>query len=189
MEDSIKKLLIFSVGAAIGVAASWKYFKTKYETIANEEINSVKETFSRQRKNEKYNKVEEIEHKPEPEVNKNAEKYSKILADLKYTNEETEEDEGDDNMKGPYVIPPDEFGDYYEYDTVELTYYADGVVEDDEGNVLDDADIEDKIGKESLEHFGEWEDDSVYVRNEKLQTDYQILADERNYPDVFDSAY
>ena len=40
------------------------------------------------------------------------------------------------------------------------------------------------VGKESLNHFGEYEDDSVFVRNDRLKRDYEILLDQRNYSDV-----
>lgn len=41
------------------------------------------------------------------------------------------------------------------------------------------------IGDDALGHFGEYEDDSVFVRNDEEQTDYEILLDGRNYHDVY----
>ena len=83
---------------------------------------------------------------------------------------------------GPYVISPDEFGNEFDYEEVSLTYYADGVLTDDQDNIIED--VEGLVGLDSLNHFGEYEDDSVFVRNDALQTDYEILADLRNYSDV-----
>ena len=40
------------------------------------------------------------------------------------------------------------------------------------------------VGEESLNHFGEYEDDSVFVRSDRLKCDYEILLDQRNYSDV-----
>ena len=40
---------------------------------------------------------------------------------------------------------------------------------------------DDVVGMESLTHFGEYEDDSVFVRNDRLKCDYEILMDERTY--------
>ena len=48
--SSLNKVLIFTAGVAIGVAASWKFFENKYKKIAQEEIDSVKEVFSRREK-------------------------------------------------------------------------------------------------------------------------------------------
>ena len=43
--------------------------------------------------------------------------------------------------------------------------------------------IEETVG-DALEHFGEYEDDSVFVRNEENMCDYEILLDQRTYSDV-----
>ena len=40
------------------------------------------------------------------------------------------------------------------------------------------------VGLESLAHFGEYEDDSVFVRNDRLKCDYEILLDQRTCSDV-----
>ena len=45
MNDILNKAFIFAAGAIIGSAVTWKIVKTKYEQIANEEIESVKERF------------------------------------------------------------------------------------------------------------------------------------------------
>lgn len=42
-----KDIAIFTVGAAIGVGASAMFFKKKYEAFANEEIESVKDTYNK----------------------------------------------------------------------------------------------------------------------------------------------
>ena len=44
--------------------------------------------------------------------------------------------------------------------------------------------VDDVVGVDSLTHFGEYEEDSVFVRNDLLQTDYEILRDPRKYSDV-----
>lgn len=43
------------------------------------------------------------------------------------------------------------------------------------------------LGGDSLEHFGEYEDDSVYVRNDAKKCDYEILLDQRNYQEIFET--
>lgn len=180
-------IFAFSLGAAIGSLVTWKMLKTKYEKIAQEEIDSVKEVFSRHR----YNGPEQSDEEPvdcEKEAEsddheKSMKEYDQIVK--KYTNEKSDSVNKDSIYdKKPYVIAPEEFGELDNYETESLTYYySDGVLTDDFDNVI--SDVEDMIGVESLEHFGEYEDDSVYVRNEKYQCDYEILLDNRNYSDVF----
>ena len=82
----------------------------------------------------------------------------------------------------PYVISPDEFSENEDYETESLTYYSDGILADDRDNIID---IDMVVGRESLNHFGEYEDDSVFVRNEELKTDYEILLDTRRYSDIY----
>ena len=66
-----------------------------------------------------------------------------------------------------------------------LTYTADGVLLDDMNEIVDD--IEEVVGEDSLEHFGEYEDDPVYVRNDAKKCDYEILLDQRNYQEIFET--
>ena len=56
------------------------------------------------------------------------------------------------------------------------------VLVDDGGDKIEDVD--DVVGMESLTNFGEFEDDSVFVRNDRLRCDYEILMDERTYSEA-----
>ena len=84
----------------------------------------------------------------------------------------------------PYVISPDDFGELDGYETSSLTYYADGVLEDDYYVVIEEDAVDDMVGIESLEHFGDYENDTVFVRNEKLKTDFEIQRDLRKYSEI-----
>lgn len=180
MKSNMINFLMFAVGAAIGSAVTWKLVKTKYERIADEEIESVKEVFSRRNKKEK--ESEEIEHETVAHMLEtkpdDVSKYSDMLEELKYN------EKGENDMKNadPYVISPDEFAELDDYQTISLNYYADGVVADDIDEVVEN--VGSLIGWDSLNHFGEYEDYSVFVRNDALKTDFEILLDTRNYSDV-----
>ena len=91
-------------------------------------------------------------------------------------------DVGKEDKPAPYVISPDEFGGVEEYEKISLSYYADGILADDDDEVMENAD--EIVGLDSLTHFGEYEDDSVFVRNDVMKCDYEILLDHRNYKDV-----
>ena len=54
---------------------------------------------------------------------------------------------------------------------------------DDDNNIIEDVD--NIIGLDSLNHFGEYEADSVHVRNDKKKTDYEILLDEEKYSNLY----
>lgn len=186
MNNTINKIFIFSAGVAIGVAASWKFFETKYKKIAQEEIDSVKEVFS-----VKKNESEQTNTKPmtrmsikeAKEKEQELDEYNDLMNDLGYTNKE----KGEDNVcKDPYIISPEEFGELADYDTESLTYFdSNNILTDDFENPIED--IGAMVVEDFAEHFGEYEDDSVFVRNEYRKTDYEILRDERNFKDVHNS--
>ena len=79
----------------------------------------------------------------------------------------------------PYVITPEEFGELADYQTISLTYWHDAVLTDDYDEIIDNPD--DIVGEDFADHFGEYEDDSVFVRNDARKTDYEILLDNRDY--------
>lgn len=184
-------LLIFLCGVVVGAIATYKRAESKYKKIADEEIESVKEAYKKQSLKAKiYPDEKTEENNPTiPNVMANAEKekelsdYSKKVGDLGYTNYSDIELR---NESKPYVIHPNEVGEKEEegYSIVSLTYYADGVVTDDDDEVLDD--IAGTITEEALTHFGEYEDDSVYVRNDRLKIDYEILLDQRTYAEILE---
>ena len=62
--------------------------------------------------------------------------------------------------------------------SISLTYFADGVLADEYGVIVDN--VEEIVG-DGLNHFGEYEEDAVYVRNDAKRCDYEILKDERKY--------
>lgn len=188
-------LAIFAIGAAIGSAATWYISKKRYEQAIQEEIDSVKQAFNYKktvdemvdgfRKGFKEG-IEKFEEKTKNENNEIKEKidvveYAKRLNQESYTDYSSKSEEKDEDF-APVVIPPEEFGEYFDYDKISLTYYADHVLVDENDELIED--VEGCVGFDSLNHFGEYEDDSVFVRNDRLKTYYEILLDLRTYSDV-----
>lgn len=181
--SKLKGILAFAAGATIGSVVTWKLIKKKYELIAQEEIDSVIDEFTkRQNKSVKLAEkaldfVEEV--KEEAKVDKKDQE--NLVKELGYVS--SSEDVKKQHVKHPkvYVIAPEISGDC-DYEIISLTYYKDGVLAYDDGEVIDNVD---EIVGDFSAHFGEYEDDSVWVRNITLETDYEILADYRKYSDVF----
>jgi hypothetical protein len=172
-------------GAAVGIAGTWKYFRYKYERIAQEEIDSVKKVFS-SRENDSIKSVSANieESKPSGNEKPSITEYVAKLQKNGYVNYSDMKSEVKEEVltDGSYIIAPETFMEYDEYDHVSLTYYADGVLTDENDEIIED--VEELIGADSLDHFGEFEDDSVYVRNDGRKIDYEILKDRRLYSDV-----
>ena len=196
----MNKIIIFALGATAGSVVTWALVKEKYKRIADEEINFIVEHY-----HEKINSVDE-----EPEIN-NDEKTKRGIFEKETVNELTsiKEDESvftdeekedykeqledygytcdvaqPDDYTKPYVISPEEFGELAEggYKTISLMYFSDFILAADDGEIVSDP--ENIIG-DALNHFGEYEDDCVHVRNEKLECDYEILLSEKTFSEVY----
>lgn len=182
---SIKIGLSFVLGAAVGSGTTFYFLKSYFEKREEENVQSVKDTLEQIYKKEVDEKKEEIDEVfEEPEFvmdeteNVDAIEYAKILAKNRYAskNEDTEKKER------PYVISPKDFGEYEEYTKISLLYTADSVLLDENYEPIENPNS--SVGLASLEHFGEYEDDAVHVRNDRLKADYEILVDPRTYDEI-----
>lgn len=166
---------MFMAGLTIGSASTWLCLKKRYEQITQEEIDSVKAVFAekkpemviRKKENEnldKDNKIKADQAKLKPDLIN----YAAKLAEEGYTNyastnNKNVKEEKVNMVAKPYVISP-------------------GVLADESDEIVDD--IDETVGADFADHFGEYEDDSVFVRNDRLKCDYEVLRDNRSYSDV-----
>lgn len=184
---------MFLAGATVGAAGAWFYCKRYYEQIAQEEIDSVKAAFA-ERKPDALKNTKNFEDSTDD--NKKKANMAKLKPDLVdyaaklqaegYTNysahnEKNNNEEAETVVDKPRVISPDEYGDC-DYTTISLTYYSDGVLADDEDEIVEN--IEDTVGADFAEHFGDYEMDSVHIRNDRRKCDYEICKDNRSYTTV-----
>lgn len=196
----------FVAGLTIGAAGAWYYLKDKYAKLAEEEIASVKAAYAKREKPTTEEKAghfhqnctdcplanikngeQTLEAVSLVNAAKNMDKgsiteYTQRLQEAGYKDYSRTIDEKPSGTPGevPYVISPDEFGELEDYTKVSLTYFADGVLADECGEIVDD--VEEIIG-DGLDHFGEYEDDSVFVRSDAKRCDYEILKDLRDFSD------
>jgi len=166
--NKIDAIFSFILGAAAGSVVTWEVVKYKFDLGPYEDI--IEEGGS---ENSELTSVEGIKG-----VKKNA---KNIIETQEYVAYNKEEDESMNNT-GPYVITPDEY-DCSDYEPTTLNYYADGVLTDIYDNKIDN--IDDMVGLESLDHFGEYEEDTVYVRDDSKKVDYEILRNTEEYYDLY----
>lgn len=179
----LKTGLAFMLGAAVGAAFSAYYLNDYYAKREEESVESVKESLEKRYEERSAKKHPETDDKKtfvEPEFETNEEyvdamEYAKIIAKNRYKAKESDREK-------PYVISPEDFGEMEGYTKISLFYTADHILLDENYDRLERPRT--TVGLESLEHFGEYEDDSVYVRNDRLKTDYEILADLRTYDEI-----
>ena len=187
MNNLVRDSLFFISGAAIASFVTYKIVEKKFKNIADEEIASVKEMCERKLKKAELDKNDEVKTTEvstttlEWKHDKNINPYSSLVNDLGYSNNKKEEKEEmavDYNIE---VIPPEDFNEYG-YKSETLTYYKDKVLTFDTDEKI--TDINKYVGPDALNTFGEYEDDSVFVRNHDLKTDFEILLDNRRYSEV-----
>ena len=192
----MKNLLCFVTGAVIGSVVTWKLIEKKYKDLADEEIESVIETFKNRKPRITKDEVKETVEKVINKWKDPKETVENIVTAERYSIENEEEIDEDDESNytidvdpgveviTPYVITPEQFGEYNEYGTKTLTYYADNVLTDEIDNPITLDEMVTMIGPDALDHFGEYEDDSVYIRDETNEMDYEILKSEKMFSEI-----
>ena len=182
----MKGLFIFAAGLAIGAVAGACVIKNKVLADAKEEIEEVREYYRSKAGETTDEVVEEVKEVVEEvkevvqEIKNGSDKrtyvnYNKLASTYKPQEEPTRFDD-------PFIIDPSEFGEDPEYDTMTLTYFADGVLVDDVDEVVEEPDI--VVGLENLKIFEEFGATSIYVRNDIYKTDYEVIRDDWSYSDI-----
>lgn len=192
-------LAMFLSGVTVGAAGAWLYLKKHYERLAQEEIDSVKAVFTERKSNlTENNTCKEQEHQHMADIAKlkpDLVDYAAKLQTMGYTNytehskkASKEEKKGMPMEDKPHVISPDEYGEREDYTQISLIYYAgDEVLTDEEDEPV--SDLDDIVGADFADHFGEYEDDSVFIRNDRMKCDYEILKDHRSFADVYEGSH
>lgn len=187
MNRILSNILLFTAGAAVGSLVTWRYFKSKYEVVEDEIEEKTEEAEGESEEED----PEVLESKSNYGKKPPLKEYVKMVESNGYVPkthmEEVEEEiangEWDDkDVYEPYIIRPEEYGELHAYETLSLNYYADGVLTDELDNPIED--VESLVPADFADHFGEYEDDVVHVRNDNLECDYEILRDLRKFTDV-----
>lgn len=182
-QDLLSNALIFMTGVAVGSLATYAIVKYKNREVEYEEIapEATKDENAPVQEPDANKPVTKPNLGPLKKDEENMIRYNKVLQKAGYT--EQDETEEDDYMNGPHVIAADEFAEEETYDTVTLYCYADGVLTDENDEIIDD--VEGTVGKESLRTFEVDGYDSVFVRNDEKETYYEVLRDKRRYFDIY----
>ena len=183
-----REFLSFVIGLAIGVVSSALYFRGKTQ----EEVDEVRSFYLSkvgENENEENTETESVEDKVFREFNATKPEirdYINTLRERKYVDYSKTAEPDDSSAKvpeviaDPYVISIDDFGQEEGYDTITLTAYSDGTI----ANYADDEleDPESTIGEDILSKFGD--EDVVYIRNDRLKADFEVVRDNRTYVEV-----
>lgn len=188
MNRTLSSVLLFAAGVVVGSAVTWKIFKSKYEIIdedyCEEDVDESEDEEDPVEDTDRFADESDVETKSTVNKKPPLKEYVEMVKQLSYSDVEAY-DEEDEDVYEPYIIRPEEFGELHAYETLSLNYYADGVLTDDLDNRIED--VEGMVPADFADYFGEndGDEDSVFVRNDERQCDYEILRDTRNFADVF----
>ena len=174
MNNKLIGIIAFSLGAVAGSLVTWKVLKEKYE-----EVIEAEEIFSK-RDNDKDIQCDKENNDKNDDETESFDDAVKIIKE----NEYVDKDEEVKNLNEPYVIAPEEYGEIEDYDLITLIYYDDGYLADEMDKVVDD--IENTVGEDFHTHFGEYEEDTVFIRNDVRRVDYEIQRDYAKYKEIME---
>lgn len=204
LRKSTAGLITYFLGATLGGASTILFLKGKYRREAEAEIEEIRKVYRERldRYKPNHKKKDISSDKPNVEVfdmkSFHSDVQNIITKERRYTSSAPEikpvevEEETEVESTVPYAISPDEFNTKNDYSVVFLTYYADGILVDDAGDIVSIASgypEEDgysalDMPEEILDHMGEYIEDVVYCRDDNLGIDYEITSDPRNYSDI-----
>ena len=211
MKINLKEMLFFGAGACIGASASYIFLKKRYEKI-NEVVDEKDEAIAdeiaaaRERKMQRVGMAPKTPYRdgdtvvPKRGIRQEVIKSYEADTDAREAFDQTELDwlkDQEEYLKyegistrytgdRPYVISDEQFNEENDhFDKISLTYYEDNCILADEGDEIV-TDIDGTVGRENLDKFGELSDDPevVYVRNEKIAVDYEIIRLSKSYSDT-----
>lgn len=196
MNSTLKNLMIFFAGGTAGAVAAGLIVKTYYDKHMQEEIDSVKEAYGRERpiftKKEysdeapKEPNVIEFKNSDEPirrEVDTHKTNYVEYATRVDAQDYGRELNFDPDSDVVAYVISDTEFGEMEDegYHEMSLVYYIDDILADYQDDEIIEN-VEGAIGTDWKKAFDKGED-IVYVRNDRRMCDYEILRSEKSYKD------
>ena len=179
----MKKGFIFLGGLITGAAITYFAMKNKCEEYIQKEIKEVKDELHNRHNDDVENDVidvEETEEVNDTEYVENHQEYNEIANEYAPENEvEITEIEREDDPRFTHIVTPEDFGSIEGYDYDSLYWHPNNVVTNNtDTEIIDEDELYNLVGmswSEIESHFGEYEEDTVFVRNNDLKCDYEIL--------------
>lgn len=200
-------IISFFAGVFAGGFGLYIFKMNKYDQDFQKKLKEMKDYYSKNKKEEKPATEKIVEETPiitEPERKDMMEEARKIASDEGYykkrygiVSDEDDDEEDDEEItehyesflqddvtaQKPYLIEPNQFGDQEMYEMETWSKYLDNVITNGDDLPMNDESIEHCVSKDAIAQLDSSDDDSVFVRNEALKTDYQIIKVIRRYAD------
>ena len=178
-------ILLFFAGVGVGYGLCYLVLKKRFEERLDAQTEAMNQAFDRELRERGFEitaePLNERASTPDAKIFRSEIKKHNYDSFFKATEEGKEAPEASESPKEggivePYIISAQQFATDGILEKVTLTYYinADLVCEEDE--LVDDPNS--IIGYDFMNHFHDDEEGVVYVRNEKLGTDYEVILDD-----------
>lgn len=191
--EKIKTPLIFVAGIAVGAVGMWFGVKEKYRLHAQEEIDSVKETFARINQ-EAMEKAAAAKNKPDISI------YTQVLqkSDSDEASVSTKiegddpviEDDAESNEGYLYEITQSEFANYTNDRTrITVTRFMDDIFVDEMYGQIDPREfldkklilLDDNTPVDPIDYIRKMSKDEICIRNFDLNMDIDVYTEDRTY--------
>lgn len=175
----------FIAGVVSGAAVAGYYFKKKYEERLDAEVRSVKESFGRvysgkkdsDHSDDESNSITEDDSIIKRNVDTSKTDYTKCFDNPSVEPIDVKIDDGTQKEKlepgeYPYVLDDYEYMQDDESTKIELLYFSDGLITDENWDPVED--LSRIIDPKDLEEFVNSDEDSIYTRSDARQCIYII---------------
>lgn len=191
MKSKILCIATFLGGLGMGSLITWVAIKDYYRKKEEEAVESVKKSLDDYYSSKERAKMNEELKEEQANIILTNSYSSKTLPaekhETEFSSNETEVEESEEKIEMnnpvtndvPYSISPEDFAEITDYDVRSLFLYADGVVASN-----DDIPIENPtelLGDDYEDYIGEYEEDCAYIRNDQLETDFELLVSSKTY--------
>ena len=207
MNKSTCAILGGVIGAAIGVAGTYFYMRTKMADTISTVVTEMRDYYQKDSapSQEKTGKIDESETVQERSFENSSKKTLKDYTDytkcrpvpFRVDTEMTENEDGEleaqtlvkmgeeENLE-PYSIPPEEFDSDNGYRKIMLIWYERNKVlaYDNNPRITMDPEYYPTTVGDFENHFNDWEKDTVYMRNDVEEIDYEIDACLTDYDEM-----
>lgn len=187
--SKLSTVIAFLAGAGISGGITWFVTRNYYRNLANEEVESVRKHYS--------GKIHELSATAQ-QAKMDQIKQEAEAAAVKYDTAATTDDSAwikkeserqaisydqdykppkvHTEFKPPYVITPEEFSDSFTFEKKTYLLFKDGVFFD-ESTELPVPEALNILGEENMDQMGAVEPNTLYIRNERYGTDYEIISE------------
>lgn len=193
---NVKNIIFLFVGAGIGCSGTYFIMKDRFDKLMQEESEEIKayyeEKYAKNNKEDKenddtpvYNKEEthseeakESKNKPDIPVEPD---YDEIINKLNYNQYSTKTSKKP--AERPYLIDSEQYINDMGYVKKIVSYF-----EDDEVCMFDDTheiveNVSKDLGNENIKDLTIGDEEEIYIRNEQLGIDYNVVIEHSSYED------